>query len=253
MPIASFAKRYAVAVAGSAYAFTAGLAARRHRALVHTVAKHFGYDDHPRRTLPCISADAITSQTTAVILAQADGVDGNVSLFELLCLARIVREREPKRIFEIGTFDGRTTLNFALNTPPDTSVHTLDLPPSMATRFELSADDRKYVEKPVSGARFKNSSVASRVTQLYGDSGSFDFSRHRADFIFVDGSHAYDYVISDSLNALQLLGGAHGTIVWHDYGEWPGVTTALNELRDRDPRFSGLVSIAQTSLAVLSV
>jgi hypothetical protein len=68
----------------------------------------------------------------------------------------------------------------------------------------------------------------------------------------VDGSHSYEYVMSDSERALALLAGKPGTIVWHDYGTWPGVTLALNELRTRDARFAGMVSIANTSLAVLS-
>jgi hypothetical protein len=154
MPIISFAKRYSIAVAGSAYAFTAGLTKRRHRRLVHAIAEHFGYDDHPARTLPRISIDAVTSEATAVAVAQADAVDGNVTLYELLCMCRMVRERKPHAIFEIGTFDGRTTLNLALNSPSETKVFTLDLPPATATRFELSVDDRKYVEKRSSGARF---------------------------------------------------------------------------------------------------
>src|SRR5687768_11016497 len=41
----------------------------------------------------------------------------------LACICKVV---EPKTIFEIGTFRGRTTLNFALNSPPDCRIYTLD-------------------------------------------------------------------------------------------------------------------------------
>jgi hypothetical protein len=240
-------------LAGSAYAFSLGLGSRRHRALVHRIAEHFGYDDHPPLALPQVSIDEVASYSTPVVLAEANAVDGNVTLFELLCLSRVVAERRPRALFEIGTFDGRTTLNLALNAPDDAHIYTLDLPPATATRFELSADDRKYVEKRASGTRFAGTPVASRVQQLFGDSGSFDFSPFRANFIFVDGSHTYEYVMSDSEQALQLLGGESGTIVWHDYGEWPGVTLALNALRAGDSRFAGLRRIAGTSLAMLSI
>ena len=42
------------------------------------------------------------------------------------------------------------------------------------------------------------------------------------DFIFVDGSHSYDYVLNDSRKALSLLRGGKGIILWHDYPGWTG-------------------------------
>jgi predicted O-methyltransferase YrrM len=249
----SFAKRYAIALAGSAYAFTLGVRDRRHRALIHDLATHFGYDDHPRRELRTVAVDAITSSATTVAIAEPYGADGNVSLLELLTLCRLVKERRPRAIFEIGTFDGRTTLNLAQNAPPDATVHTLDLPPTEAARFALSADDRKYVDKPSSGSRFARTPLASRIVQLWGDSAAFDFASYSADFVFVDGAHSYDYVMNDSRVALQLLGAMPGTIVWHDYGVWPGVTLALNELAKREPALSNLSAVEGTTLVVAQV
>src|SRR4051812_42684599 len=111
MSILSFAKRYVVAATGAAYVFTVGTRHPRHRALVNELAGRFGYDDHPPRLLPKIAIDAITSSRTPVTLTEARGTDGNVTLLELLVLTRLVRERRPRALFEIGTFDGRTTLN----------------------------------------------------------------------------------------------------------------------------------------------
>ncbi|MEP6493666.1 MAG: class I SAM-dependent methyltransferase [bacterium] len=198
-----------------------------------------------------MSLDSLTSYSTAVVLAEAEAVDGNVTIYELLCLARTVRERQPATILEIGTFDGRTTLNLALNASRDAIVYTIDLPPATPTRFELSVDDWKYVEKPSSGSRFKDKSVDQQIRQLYGDSASFDFSTYSADFVFIDGSHTYEYVMSDSMTALRLLASSRGLIAWHDYGTWEGVTRALNELHAADPRFARLTNIEGTSLAVL--
>ena len=42
-------------------------------------------------------------------------------------------------------------------------------------------------------------------------------------------------------------------VFWHDYGEWEGVTRALNELRAVDSRFSGLRHVRGTTLAFLEV
>ncbi len=73
------------------------------------------------------------------------------------------------------------------------------------------------------------------------------------DFVFIDASHTYEYVLSDSRAALKLLrrGGGTKVILWHDYGEWEGVTRALDELAAGEPTFRGLRRIAGTSLACL--
>jgi predicted O-methyltransferase YrrM len=252
MPLLKFAKNYLVAAAGSAYAFTAGVTQFRHRSFIRDVARRFGHDDSPRGTLPVVPIDRLTSPATPVVMAATDVVDGNVSLLELLVLNRLVRERRPGAIFEIGTFDGRTTLNLAENAP-DARVYTLDLPRGAATKIDLSADDRAYVEKDASGTRFAGTSAAARITQLYGDSATFDFSAYPCDFVFVDGAHSYEYVLSDTESAFRMLSGGKGTIVWHDYTTWEGVTRALSDLRSRDRRLGNMVNVEGTTLAVLEV
>ena len=88
---------------------------------------------------------------------------------------------------------------------------------------------------------------ADRVARLSGDSATFDWSPHvgRAGLVFVDGSHAYDYVRKDSETAMRLVRPG-GVVLWHDYGVWPGVTQALEELETA--RHLGLVHIRGTSL-----
>jgi hypothetical protein len=247
-----FAKRYGVAAAGALYAFTLGLRAPRHRALLRQIAHHFGYSDHPPFELPRVRLESLVSTTTSIVLPVVDAVEGNVSLLELVAIAKLVAERRPDSIFEIGTFDGRTSVALAANAPGEGTVFTLDLPKGSATRYSLAADDVKYVEKLVSGARLSESPHSARVRQLYGDSATFDFGPYNASFVFVDGSHAYDYVMSDSRQALRMLGQNSGTIVWHDYGTWEGVTVALNALR-REASFATLRHIEGTSLAILDV
>lgn len=71
------------------------------------------------------------------------GVGGgqrHVSLQELAILASLVRLRESHRIFEFGTFDGRSTVNLAVNATAHTQVFTLDLPSEMATVAELKIE-----------------------------------------------------------------------------------------------------------------
>jgi predicted O-methyltransferase YrrM len=187
-------------------------------------------------------------------LVETDKADGNVNLAELAILAQAAAAIPPGSIVvEIGTFDGRTTLNLAVNAA-DARVFTLDLPPDEHAAFALAPGERQYVDKPQPGARFRAcdpawQGAARRITQLLGDSATFDWTPYagRAGLVFVDGSHAYDYVRKDSETAMRLVAPG-GIVLWHDYGRWEGVSRALDELEAQ--RRLGLRWIAGTSLVV---
>jgi len=188
-------------------------------------------------------------------LVETAKADGNVNLAELGVLAQAAAAIAAGTIIvEIGTFDGRTTLNLAVNAPAQTPVFTLDLPPDEAAAFALAPGERQYVDKPKPGARFRAArtpwdAAAQRITQLHGDSATFDWSPYvgQAGLVFVDGSHAYEYVKKDSETALRLI--ASGAIVlWHDYGRWEGVTRALDEFEAE--RRLGLRHVRGTSLVM---
>ena len=49
-------------------------------------------------------------------------------MLEVMVIAALAREAAPANAFEIGTFDGRTTLNIAANLRAGGKVWTLDLP-----------------------------------------------------------------------------------------------------------------------------
>jgi len=250
-PILRFTKRYVTAAAGALYAFTLGVGDARNRRLIQQLATQFGHRDGETPRLPVVPIDRVTSPSTQVALPEPVAADGNVTLLELLVLSRLVRERRPRSLFEIGTFDGRTTLALAMNAEADAVVYTLDLPRHASADLGIERAERAFVDKPQSGARFLHTDAAAKIRQLYGDSATFDFTKHAADFVFVDGSHAYEYVLSDSERALALLRGGAGTIVWHDYGEWTGVTRALDKLAATDARFADLRTIEGTTLAIL--
>ena len=159
-----------------------------------------------------------------------------VPLPELLTLAAICRYRKPKRIFEIGTYTGSSTLVMSLNAAHETEIFTLDLAPG-----ELI------------GSVFRNTTQGSRIQQLYGDSLSFDFVPYNgtADLVLVDANHSYECVKSDTEKALALLRRG-GIIVWDDYrwleihSECSGVTRFLNEFQATRP----LYSVAGTRFAI---
>ena len=204
-------------------------------------------------------ASLFPARNAAIQMLETATTNGNATIQEVFTLNFAVAARRPRTVFEIGTFDGRTTVNLAANTPPDTKIFTLDLPAAglNQTKFALEDYDRMYVDKPASGTRFKGTEAGVKITQLLGDSATFDFSPYfdSIDFVFVDGSHAYEYAFSDSLNALKLLRKQTGVILWHDYGHvcWPGVARALEELQATHPRFKNLVHIQDTTIACLLV
>ena len=195
--------------------------------------------------------DLITPR--AIRLVETPKANGNVRLSELGVLAQAAAAMRPEsEVIEIGTFDGRTTLNLAINAPPTCPVFTLDLPPDQPTQFPLDRGERHFVDKPIPGARYRNcvepwAAGAARIVQLLGDSAAFDWTAHRgrAGLVFVDGSHAHAYALKDSETAFQLVA-PRGMVIWHDYGVWEGVTRALEELEAG--RNLGLRHIEGTSL-----
>ena len=178
---------------------------------------------------------------------------GNVRISELGILSAFAASCEDlTNIFEIGTFDGRTTLNLALNSPPDCMIYTLDLPPDGKTMFAIDAGERHMVDKPKPGSRYDRYRGlvpvgVGKIHQLLGDSATFDYSPYRnsCSLVFVDGSHAYEYVMSDTRAAMSMVK-KNGVIIWHDYGIWEGVTRALEELENQGN--FGLRNIRGTSL-----
>jgi predicted O-methyltransferase YrrM len=63
------------------------------------------------------------------------GLQPLLETFTLFTAARIVAAR---RVFEIGTFFGATTLNLALNIPDDGKIFTLDLDARAAVDYPCS-------------------------------------------------------------------------------------------------------------------
>src|SRR2546428_10219387 len=78
--------------------------------------------------IPVRSLTDLGIQPGRVVVELLPFTDGNPLPVELFCLGALVRASGPRAIFEIGTFDGTTTLQLALNSPDDAVVWTLDLP-----------------------------------------------------------------------------------------------------------------------------
>jgi Methyltransferase domain len=148
-----------------------------------------------------------------------------------LVLAALAKLLECETVFEFGTYLGETSWLLAHNRP-GARVFTLDFPGlEAARRAELDVTDPEYFATWDRGARFRGTPEAERITQLFGDSATFDFApfRGRIDLVYVDASHSYSYARSDTEAALGMLS-ATGTIVWDDYTYYPGLWGYLNAL-----------------------
>jgi predicted O-methyltransferase YrrM len=184
-----------------------------------------------------------------LVLSKFSRRGGNVSYGEIQTLCVLTAYLNPKDVFEIGTYDGWTTLHLALNTPEDAKITTLDLKSEDApkTLLRLEEQDLKYINKPTIGDHYRNTDAEYKINQVCGDSAIFDFSPfHNAiDFMFIDGSHHFQYVKSDSENALKMIR-SDGVIAWHDFLVWPGVTDYILRLS----KFLKIYHIKDTSLVI---
>jgi predicted O-methyltransferase YrrM len=158
-------------------------------------------------------------------------VEGDVTRHCRLVLGAMCKLLECRNVFEIGTFLGQTTWVLAHNNP-DARVFTLDLPTlESVEHLKYDATDPEYFVVWDRGARFLGTPEADRITQLFGDSATFDFSPYhgKMDLVFIDGSHSLSYVRSDTDAAMRMLSD-RGTIVWDDYLYYPGIYKVVNEL-----------------------
>jgi len=181
-------------------------------------------------------------------------VPGSTTDFEAWILA--VLAKTATRMFEFGTCTGRTTYLWARNSPPDAVVTTITLAPTQVDAYQSGAGDDAddeaiaLAESGFDDFLYTGTPVAGKVEQLFGDSKAFDESPYVGimDLVFVDGSHAYSYVMADSRKALRMVKPG-GLVLWHDY-EGPetgrGTDVALIELAGEIP----LTVITGTRLVV---
>jgi hypothetical protein len=163
---------------------------------------------------------------------------GDVSWQELVTISSLVAHYQPLRIFEIGTFMGKTTYHLAANSPDQAQVFTLDLPPD---DFEQTIAQNPYDmnllhegKRHEVGYYFKNTTYQNKITQIFCDSRSFDETTyaHSMDMIFVDADHTYQSVINDTRKAMGMLKNDESgkVILWHDLRQRSDVERGILEL-----------------------
>jgi precorrin-6B methylase 2 len=172
-------------------------------------------------------------------------VPGGTSDAEAWILAALALNAD--RLVEFGTCTGKTSYLWARNSPPTARIVTLTLAPDQQDAVSSTSEDSKRdvrfarQESTFTEFMYSNTDVAHKVTQHFADSKLFDETTYLdfADVVFVDGSHAYSYVVSDSAKAMRIVKPG-GLVLWHDYRgphHTVGVYRGLNELaRSHDLR-----------------
>ena len=132
----------------------------------------------------------------------------------------LLLDREPEVVLEIGTYNGATTRLMTLNLSR-AKIHTLDLPPEVSSeelhQSKLPKDDFHLIAKRSVGEAFVSDPSITNITQHYGDSATWDFSPVQGfDFVFIDGSHTYAYIRSDTIRCAEAAA-VWATFVWHDF------------------------------------
>ena len=172
---------------------------------------------------------------------------------DILTLCIITKLIAAKRIFEIGTLDGYSALHFAMNSESDTKIFTLDLSPEADGNTVLKSTtvdiSHQMKHSKVQKYRFSDTPYDNKINCLFGDSANYDYSEfyNSIDLFFIDGAHSYEYVKSDTLNALKCIR-VGGIIAWHDYGRM-GVNGVTKWLREFSRRGNKVYSVPGSSLA----
>ena len=205
------------------------IAPRRFRRMLPVMRKLCDMQHHPG-IMSLEVSDLPAHKTPIQVLSIASGY-GGMSAQDLYALLRVVLWIKPQAIFEIGTFQGLTTANLALNSAAQ--IYTLDLPQDMATDLEgyTPSDSALLQARGQIGTFYREFNQNGRIRQLFGDSRTFDYAPYYGsiDLVLVDACHLYDYVVSDSHHASRLLQ-PRGAIVWHDFGNSRDVVRAVQQV-----------------------
>lgn len=151
--------------------------------------------------LPVLAVEEIVKKPVEFRVFRPEVWHCSMTISEISTICYLVSSRRPKKILEIGTYRGLTTLNLALNAP-QAEVHTVDITDAWGSYY--------YGER----------SEATSIYQHYGDTATFDFGKEIGggiDFCLIDGGHDYDQVRNDTAKVLPLMSD-DGMLLWDDYG-----------------------------------
>jgi len=161
--------------------------------------------------LPVVEMDQLIG-SGPIELGPMTFLDGGSLPTDLMLLAGLAERIDNCSYFEIGTWRGESV---ATVSPRAKSCYTLCLSDEEMRRMGMhprTIETHRLFSKDL-----------ENVTQLRGDSRSFDFGQinRKFDLLFIDGDHHYDFVKSDTAYLFRYLLHEKSIVVWHDYGFHP--------------------------------
>jgi predicted O-methyltransferase YrrM len=204
--------------------------------------------DHQLSALRATEVPALLSELGAeslCVTADPEHRHGwRIGPIERRLLQTVAEQSGARTAFEIGTFDGTTTVALAQALPADGEVHTIDLP---AEDFDATQHPDAFTGADVGRAfRDHDALTTASIVQLRGDSTTFDFSPWSGtiDLVLVDGAHDRVHGRADSRTALDLVAPG-GWIFWDDADPyWHGLVDGILDVVPADR----LTRIDRTSL-----
>src|SRR5215831_19609127 len=146
--------------------FTIGVSKRDDRTAMKLICDMSGARVRPvQQVLPEVGIDDLVPNSQQIRIEHVDYEDGTQSLFQLFIINSLCSLFRPLRLFEFGTFRGRTTLNLAANSPDGATVFTLDLPTENidSARFQILAGEKCYVSSKNSERYFHGTPYAEKI------------------------------------------------------------------------------------------
>ncbi len=185
-----------------------------------------------------------------VILSNLHYHIGCARFDEVLFIASIARHINPRFVFEIGTCEGRTTINIARNCPKLKKLYTLNLPPEADPSTEWLPQDKTIYEQTKCriGINFKDFAYLEKIEQILSDSDGYNFEKHAPiDLVLIDGSTRSESVIASSESCWKILQPG-GTLIWRAYNYADGVTLGVDTFCENNA--INAFNIYKTTLAV---
>ncbi|MDQ7033067.1 MAG: class I SAM-dependent methyltransferase [Desulfonauticus sp.] len=141
---------------------------------------------------------------------------------EIIQLLKLLSERKPKVVLEIGTANGGTLFLFTHVASEDATLISIDLPGGM---FGGGYPDWKI---PLYKAFARHNQKIHLIRADSHDPKTLEFvkkilNRRKVDFLFIDGDHTYEGVKKD-FEMYSPLVGKSGLIAFHDIVEHPPET-----------------------------
>lgn len=157
-------------------------------------------------------------------LSRSYAINGWMAEAELRFLAEMASER--KVIFEIGSYQGKSTRVMADNSTDTSVIYAIDSWDYYITTI-IKSDFVTYNQFL---CNLYDHILSGKVIPCVSSWKDYiPKIRGKADFIFIDGDHIYNSVKHDINKALEWLSD-DGIIAGHDYDEpFPGVVKAVHE------------------------